>query len=168
MIHISVPYFPPSANNAYFTKMSRPKGAPKGTKAVPIRVLTNEGRKFKREFKTWLARYHPEALKFFSSKSGEFSIVVVLHFEALYNIGWPKRAKTRHKKIDASNHLKILEDALVEACGHDDSQHIGVSAVKCEAKDGEEPWFELIAWNSEEEDGPLESFLYNRTREYPR
>lgn len=160
MIRFKSPYFPPSLNNAYFTKMTRPKGG-KG-KPVPMRVLTNDGRKYKREFKTWLAKNHPEVLSFFSRPSGEFSIFIVLYFDKLYNVGWPEKAKNRHKRIDASNHVKVLEDALVDACGHDDSQHVSVSVMKAEVLN-EEPYFELWAWNSEEEDGPLESF-YNRSR----
>lgn len=168
MISVAVPLFPPSVNNAYFTRMARPKGAPTGARPVPMRVLTNEGRRFKREFKTWLAKNHPEVLSFFSSKDGEYSICAVLYFDELYNKSWPKEAKTRHKKIDASNYMKVLEDALVEACGHDDRQHVSVTTIKSQVKPGEEAWFELFAWNAEEEDGPLESFIYNRTREYPR
>lgn len=163
MIRFKAPFFPPSVNNAYFTKIARPKNNPSG-KSVPTRVLSNEGKKFKRTFKTWLAREHPHALEFFSSPTGEYSILVVLHFKGLYNTGWPKNAKTRHKKLDASNYIKVLEDALVDACGHDDSQHVCVTMMKAEAPQGEEPYFELWAWNSEQEDGPVDAFIFHQPR----
>lgn len=163
MIHIKCPFFPPSMNNAYFSKLARPKNNPKG-KPVILRVLNNTGKKYKREFKTWLARNHPEVLKFFSSPSGEYSIIVVLYFQELYNRGWPKKAKTRHKKLDASNYLKVLEDALVDACGHDDSQHVCVTSMKVQAPPGGEAYFELWAWNAEQEDGPVDVFIYNQHR----
>lgn len=167
MIQVNVPFFPPSVNNAYFTKMARPKGNSKAP-PVPLRIITKEGRAYKREFKTWLARNHQEVLQFFSEPDGEYSILVVLYFKELYNTGWPKKAKTRHKKIDASNYLKVLEDALVDACGHDDSQHVTVTAVKEQIAEGEEPWFALYAWNMKEEDGPIDEFLSGRARQYPR
>jgi Holliday junction resolvase RusA-like endonuclease len=154
VIYFKSPYFPPSSNNAYFTKLQR-----KGGKSIPIRVLTNEGRKYKREFKTWLAKEHPNLLAFFGNKHGEFSILVVLYFKEVYNAGWPKTVKTRHKRLDASNRVKVLEDALAEACGHDDSQHMTISSMKSRADSGQEPYFELWAWNSEEEDGPIEQFV---------
>ena len=160
MIQLNIPLFPPSVNSAYFTKMSGVKGG----RPVPIRVLTNEGKKFKREFKTWVAQNHPEVLKFFSSPSGEYSILLVLYFKNLYNSGWPKEAKTRHKKIDGTNYIKVAEDALVEACGHDDSQHVTFSVMKAQAAKGVEPSIDIWAWNSEEEDGPLEAFVCSQRR----
>jgi Holliday junction resolvase RusA-like endonuclease len=138
MIKLDVPFFPPSVNHAYFTKMARPKNNPKGP-PVPIRVVTKEGKAYTREFKTWLAREHQEVLRFFSEPDGDYSILVVLYFKELYNAGWPKKAKTRHKKIDGSNYVKVLEDALVDACGHDDSQHVTVTVVKEQAAPGETP-----------------------------
>lgn len=150
MIYFRCPFFPPSINNVFFTT--------RGRNGVPIRVMTSEGKRYKREFKTWLARHHPEALNFFTAPDESFEIAVRLHFQKIYNAGWPKTAKSRHKKIDASNYFKVLEDALVSACGHDDSQHLRVSIMKNELTEREEaPFFELWAWK-EDELGPIGSF----------
>ena len=160
MIHVEVPYFPPSVNHAYFDQVIM--NSRKGKKFIVKRTLTAAGRKFKRELKTWLGKNRQDVLSFFNSPGGEYSILIVLYFEALYNAGWPKKAKARHKKIDASNYIKVLEDALAEAAGHNDSQHVCVSVSKAQVPEGREPYFRLWAWNSEEEDGPIDVFLYNQ------
>ena len=40
---------------------------------------------------------------------------------ALFNKGWPSKAKTRFKRRDVSNLVKVLEDVLSECLGIDDS-----------------------------------------------
>ena len=161
MIYFKTTLFPPSINNVYFNKIKRTKGG----KRVPIRVLTSEGRKYKREFQSWLAKEHTDVLKFFSSPHGEYELIVAFYFKDLYNKGWPKQAKSRHKKFDVSNYLKVAEDSIVEACGHDDSQHLNVGVLKNQLPPNEqEPYIEVWAWNLEEEDGPIEMFMHRRQR----
>jgi Holliday junction resolvase RusA-like endonuclease len=47
---------------------------------------------------------------------------------ALFNKGFPKKAKTRYKRRDVSNLVKVLEDVLANCLGIDDScfteQHV--------------------------------------------
>jgi len=40
---------------------------------------------------------------------------------SLYNKGWPKKAKTRYKRRDVSNLVKVLEDVIAECLAIDDS-----------------------------------------------
>lgn len=157
MITFSVPLFPPTVNHAYFTRLVK-----KGGTSVPIRTLSKEGRAFKREFKTHLAKHHPETLNFFL-KDKEYEILAVLYFAKVYNAGWPKAAKSRHNKIDVTNRIKVLEDALVDTFSYDDSQHMSFTAVKREAPKGSDEYVEFYAWNLEEDDGPIENFII-RTR----
>lgn len=143
MIYLRLPFFPPSANTAYFTKGSR-------------RILTSAGKKFKNEVKTYLVRHYPEELRFIT-KNGGYDLLFVLYFDAIYNKGWPEKSKTRHKRVDATNRVKLLEDALVEAAGHDDCQHTSVSVMKKEVVDSDwTPWCEIYVWSAG--DGPLSTY----------
>jgi Holliday junction resolvase RusA-like endonuclease len=49
-------------------------------------------------------------------------ILVIDYFlPNLYNKGWPGKAKTRFKRRDVSNLVKVLEDVVAECLGIDDS-----------------------------------------------
>lgn len=48
-------------------------------------------------------------------------LTLVFYLPEIENKGWPKSAKTRFKRKDVSNLVKILEDAIVTASGIDDS-----------------------------------------------
>lgn len=147
MIHVSIPFFPISVNHAYFQRGH-------------TRVLTAKGKKYKAEVKNFLGRHHPEFLAFFKPNV-EYELLYLMFFEAgeLYCKGWPKDPEmSRHKRIDVTNRVKLLEDALTEAAGYDDKQHWSVSVVKAEALVDEKPYVRVWAWN-EEENGPLASFI---------
>lgn len=149
MIHIVLPFFPPSSNNAYFTRGN-------------LRVLKKEGVKFKREVQNFLGKEHPEFLQFFASKDKEYEVVIRLVFAAdeLYSKTWLKKEGVRrHKKNDATNRIKLLEDVLVDATGHDDAQHASFTSTKTEAMPGHSPYVEIWAWGEEESDGPVTQFL---------
>ena len=47
--------------------------------------------------------------------------VVDYYLPALFNKGWPEKAKTRFKRRDVSNLIKVLEDVVAECLGIDDS-----------------------------------------------
>lgn len=151
MIKVDIPFFPPTANKAYFTRGK-------------MRALSSEGKKFKNEVKNFLGTRHPEVLQFFKPNV-EYEILLVMKYEhgSMYTKGWGKVAGVeRHKKRDASNLVKLAEDAIVSAAGHDDKQHRTVSVSKDELPPGQEPYFELWAW-SEGEHGPIkhrEHYIY--------
>lgn len=139
MIHIVVPFLPPSVNKAYFQK-------------GPRRILTTAGKKFKLETKTHIARTYPAELMQIR-KDVPMGLVVELVFpneSDIYNRTWPNTAKTRYKRMDVSNRIKLFEDALSDATGVDDSQHLFVGARKSyeEGVSCTHAWL----WNMEEED----------------
>lgn len=111
MLHIALNGIPISSNKAYF---DRPGGG---------RVLTAHGKRYKSETTATLVRDYPTDLKFFESNKG-YGILIVLFMPTVLNKGWPETAKTRYKKLDASNRVKLLEDALIDATGIDDSQFL--------------------------------------------
>jgi Holliday junction resolvase RusA-like endonuclease len=141
MIHMKVDGLPPSANHAYITIM---KG--KGRSARPIRVLSTEGKKYKRETSAALVRNFPTELKVFIPNV-PFAVVAQFHFSNLYNKGWPDKAQSRYKKIDVDNRLKLFMDALKDATGVDDSNYLDIRAQKVEGPEETHIW----AWNMEEE-----------------
>jgi len=150
MMHVVLPFFPPSSNNAYFTRGR-------------LRRMSTEGKKFLNEMKHHLLKEHPEFLAQFKPDV-EYEVLFLLHYEAgtLYNATWLKDPKVgRHKKNDATNRVKILEDAIVDAAGHDDRQHWSVSVTKTEALIGQSPYVEVWVWK-EDESGPISRFIATR------
>jgi hypothetical protein len=110
LTHFHIPWLPPSANHAYF---NIPGGG---------RTLTSKGKKFKKETSAHIVRHYPTELRWLL-RDIPIGLAVRFHFQQLVNKGWPDKAKTRYKKIDASNRLKLLEDAVADATGTDDSQY---------------------------------------------
>lgn len=101
---------PPSANNAYATVY--PKGRP------PIRVLSNEGKAFKRsvivQVAPLAARLDPA--KFYLVQLDIYADIIQLDGEA--------------RRFDTSNRIKLTEDALAEALGFDDRRVKRIEAEK--------------------------------------
>ncbi len=109
MIFMRFDFLPPSVNHAYF---NLPRGG---------RTLTKQGKKFKTDVKARiLERYYQDITKV--KPNHPYGLAVVLTFADLTNKTWPREAKSRYKKIDASNRVKLLEDAVSDALGIDDSQ----------------------------------------------
>jgi Holliday junction resolvase RusA-like endonuclease len=139
MIHLKVPGIPLSVNAAYAKK--RGSGA---------RILTREGRTYKKLVTNHLTRTYPQELKYFKPNV-PYQLLVHLTFQnevELLNKGYPEKADSRYKKNDVTNRMKLFEDALCDATGTDDSQHWNVTIVKAV---GEENCTRLWVWNLEEE-----------------
>lgn len=143
MISLSLPNIPPSANHAYFT--NRQGG----------RTLSTAGQKYIRETKTHLAQNFPLLLTAIKPDR-PYLVYFRIYFESVTNKLWPEKAKTRYKTVDASNRIKLLEDALKEACGIDDAQHLMVVVEKREGP----PLTEIFIWGLEEEATPLDAIRY--------
>lgn len=107
LIAIELP-LPPSANKAYASLRNR-------------RILTAEGKLFKQQVRdlfgqAYATRPLPEL------QDHALALDITLTFEAVENAGWSKgTAKNRYKRVDVSNRLKLLEDAIFSALGVDDS-----------------------------------------------
>jgi Holliday junction resolvase RusA-like endonuclease len=125
---------PPSTNNVYF---NLPKGG---------RVLNAAGKKYKTEISTTIVRQHQAEIRDIQLNH-PYGILFVVSMNIL-NAGWPEKAKTRYKKLDASNRVKLLEDAIVEALGIDDSQVIISVVVKRHA---ETEVTDVVIWDYEME-----------------
>jgi Holliday junction resolvase RusA-like endonuclease len=94
-----------------------------GRQTIPIQVLTDEGKKFKLETASHLARQHQGSMLYLH-KDTPYGIFTVFFFDEIENKGWPKKAATRYKRLDADNRQKLLQDAVATAAGFDDCQFI--------------------------------------------
>lgn len=153
MIFLSVPSIPPSVNKAYFTKVLRKKG-----KSIPQRILTKEGQRYKRETKTYIARYFNTELAEFRKDEPMGIIIEVLFPEKGDLFTTTAKAENRYKRLDVSNRIKLFEDALADAVGWDDSHNffVGVSKRWVEGETRTNLW----AWNLEREpDNPIHELL---------
>jgi Holliday junction resolvase RusA-like endonuclease len=139
VIHIFVPSIPISMNAAYANQ--------RGGKG---RVLTGKGKRYKLETTSYIARHYPKELKFFKPN---VPYALLVHFVfadevTLLNKGYPEKARTRYKKLDVGNRLKLFEDALTDATGCDDSQNWMIALSKtCGKSDQTHLW----VWNMEDE-----------------
>jgi len=141
MIYMKIDSLPPSVNHAYYDQVVR-----KGKDLIPVRRLTKEGKKYKTETASYLARTYPQEMRIFCA-DGSFGIISRFSFLELLNKTWPKKAKSRYKKFDTNNRPKLFEDALATASGVDDSQFLFTGACKQQGPPCTEVWI----WNMDRE-----------------
>lgn len=110
---------PPSTNRLYFTRNGR-------------RILSDEGKRYKRKIAVQMAQEFPTLRSF--ENSDAFSLEIELHMEVLTR---SKGAKNRYKRFDVSNRVKVLEDALCESLGIDDCQVMTLKVSKMHTTDPE-------------------------------
>ncbi len=138
MIHIHIPSIPPSINHAYV----RTKGGG--------RALSEEGKKYKAETADHLVRQYPTEMMFFK-KNVPYLMMCHLTFKnagLLLIKGYPKKTDNRYKKLDVSNRIKLLEDAVSRSTGVDDCHNWTVVIRKCV---GDEDSTHLWFWNLDDE-----------------
>lgn len=137
----------------------------KGPKRITVRRLSDAGKRYKSEVKMHLLKQYPNALNFFVPNK-PYVMIAQLTFqgwETLYNSTWmeenPKKgAKSRYKRLDVSNRIKLLEDALAEAVGLDDKHNFFVGASKTWARDYAVT--DVWVFNRElEADNPIDALL---------
>jgi Holliday junction resolvase RusA-like endonuclease len=143
MIRLALPSLPPSSNHAYFNL--RTGG----------RSLSDVGRAYKRDVTTRLQREYRKEMMFFQ-KNAPYLLLVRFFFETLTNKGYPEKTATRYKRLDGSNRLKLLEDALKDAAGIDDSQFL---QTFWEKKVAPTERTELWVWDLEAESTPFHESL---------
>jgi hypothetical protein len=152
MIHLVVPSVPPSVNHAYENKPRKVKvGGRFQTKH--IRMLSEEGKAYKVATTTHLVRAYPTELKLFC-RNRPFALFLCFVFKEqdLMVKSYPANSDNRYKKLDVGNRLKLLEDALADATGVDDSHNWLVTLVK---RMGREEATHIWAWDMQDEPGPL-------------
>lgn len=156
MIRLELQGVPPTTNHAYENVAKR--RLPNGHIIGGGRRLTDEGRAYLLETKTELARRYRQELQFFRPNA-PYLVFVRLYFSALENAGFFKKKKTtqaRHKKLDLTNRIKLLEDALKDVGGVDDSQNFKVFLEKLQ---GERERTIIWIWDLEEEATPFDDIL---------
>jgi hypothetical protein len=147
LIYFVIPTLPPSSNHAFVTVHGH-------------RMLSKEGKAYKNETKTYIARTYPSELGYFS-KDYEYAVLIRVNFPeqaALYCKGFKEgKAGSRYKKLDATNRIKLFEDAFAEATGIDDQQNFVFSTVKAwsEGKAFTEVW----VWQRYAESNPIDDYL---------
>ena len=111
---------PPTVNKAY-------KNIGKGRRA-----LTTEGKSFKRRLiDSVIPRFSVDPLaKDLIQDNVALDVSITLHLHNIENKGWPKKCKTRYKRIDISNRIKLLEDALFDCFGVDDCNVFRLTVAK--------------------------------------
>jgi Holliday junction resolvase RusA-like endonuclease len=130
---------PPSVNRLY-------RNGYRGRK-----VLSKQGEAFKaalsaRVVEEIMTLPWKQAIEAVYQERAEVRLSIALHMP-LYNRSWkPGRATAKgdlscpYKKLDGSNYIKIVEDAIVAGTGIDDSAHTWVTVVKV---DNEVPHIEV-------------------------
>lgn len=148
MIFMHVPSVPPSVNQAYATARGH-------------RILTKEGHAYKTNTKTYIARAYPTLLRWFSPDDQYVVLIrLLLAKDDVFCKGFESgKVKSRYKKIDVTNRIKLFEDAFSEATGIDDCQNFVFTAVKAwsdntAAIGATDVW----VWKRPE-DNPIDSFL---------
>jgi hypothetical protein len=144
MIRLELPELPPSSNHAYFNM--RGKG----------RALTAEGRGFLLRAKTHFAQRYPIEMKLFAPNY-PYLVAIRFFFEDIENKGFRTGdAKTRYKIFDGGNRTKLLEDALKDAGGIDDSQVL--TSIWMKSKGSPERTI-IWAWSTAQENTPFDDAL---------
>jgi Holliday junction resolvase RusA-like endonuclease len=147
MIRIVIPFLPPSTNHAY---VNNPWGG---------RTLSSAGKEFKTLTSSHITRNYREACKKIVPNK-PYLVLVKLYLSTLENKGWPKKAETRYKHLDATNRVKLLEDALAKAFAVDDSNTL-CFVVSKEA--GEKEQAIVFIWSIEDEECVLHDFVRHYT-----
>jgi len=114
-VFIEVDRLPPSANQMYTVVGGR-------------KILSPEARSYKSRLKIGLAQ---EMLDYAPlGKEDAFRLQIDICMPNVLNKGYPKAAKTKFRKIDVSNRVKLVEDTICEALDIDDSQIVSLEVTK--------------------------------------
>lgn len=114
--------------------------------------LTSKGRAYRDGLSKVIARASTNwqrAHRMVYQEGGGATLLVALYFRELRNASWKPGRRTEkgklsepHKVQDASNYIKIIEDAVAKGCGINDCNNITVLATK--AEDRVRPRTELL------------------------
>lgn len=111
ILYIVYPEIPPTSNKIYF----------RGT------ILTKVAREYAERFAHFIVRNHLHEIEGLN-KHGLYELSLCFYFPTVLNETWnnpkvkpSKRAKTRYKKFDLDNRIKLLQDCVKDAVQIDDS-----------------------------------------------
>lgn len=134
ILRISYPIIPPTSNKLYF----------RGTQ------LTAVSRKYAEDFSKFAMQRHGAEILEMDSKS-TYALHLRFYFLSLVNSKWndpkcppSKRPKSRYKRIDLSNRIKLLEDCIRDALDIDDAQTFAASQEKHQCMQGEPERVDII------------------------
>lgn len=127
-LRITLP-MPPTDNDLYVP-------IKKGGKSVGLR-LSNVARAYKIQVAEVMADAALLNPDFKVEVDVEYAINLVVYFKSAYSKGWPKKARSRFRKIDTHNRLKLVIDSVMSSMGLDDNCLFEQSVVKQE--DPEDP-----------------------------
>ena len=120
MLHVVFTQLPPTANRIYF----------RGT------ILTVKARKYAEDFAKYMAQHHLHEIMLLDKKSA-YAMHLHFYFDSLVNDTWyndklspSKRAKSRYKRIDLDNRIKLVTDCVRDAVAIDDCQIFAASQEK--------------------------------------
>lgn len=111
---------PPSVNAIYFTRGKN-------------RVLTTLGKTYKEDIKSVIIQHIMSTKQVLEFKNIPMILHLTFFFTHIENKNYQKSGN-RFKRIDVSNRIKILEDAIAETLGIDDCQFLCVIAEKGQAQ----------------------------------
>lgn len=129
-LHLIIPFIPPTSNNIYVTIWK--------TKRI---VKSKEAEAFHNRFVSEVVpKYLPWLSRMSGSPEAVYQVTTFFYLDQwdIFNKGWfqtPKKAKTRYKKMDTGNRLKLIHDCLSEAVGIDDSHFFSLAASKIPAQE---------------------------------
>lgn len=115
IVFIQIDKLPPTANQMYTVVGGR-------------KILSPEARKYKNRLKTSLAKEMLDYRPF--SKDDALRLYIDICMPNMLNKGFPKKAKTKFRKIDVSNRVKLIEDTICEVLTIDDSQIVSLGVTK--------------------------------------
>jgi Holliday junction resolvase RusA-like endonuclease len=113
-LRVDIPFLPPTSNHIYVTDWRR-----------KMRFLTKEARAFQHRFS---AEVVPRYLNLISLLDVVTTYSVAYHFYferddvLTKSFGQKDGAKSRYKKMDVENRIKLIADCFFKAIGIDDSQ----------------------------------------------
>ena len=144
-----IPFLPPSSNQIYVPVWIR--GKPMGKR------LSKKAQVFKRQTMQVLQDVGHAALLQFNDHV-PYELRIIVFFEIIKNKGWPK-TDYKYKRIDITNRVKLIEDAVSDAVGIDDRHNFRVVVEKhC---DPENPGMYIELFQISEEEVGLTKEAYD-------
>lgn len=119
VLNVELP-MPPSVNKLYYVRNGR-------------KALSAEGRALKEQMRTIVSLASATNAAAADIDNTPLTLHLAFFFPEIENRGWSqKKATARYKRVDVSNRVKLVEDAVCEALGIDDSAFMFVHLSKQE------------------------------------